>query len=116
MRLKLIVALVSDRKTDVVVQAARDAGATGATIVTSVRGEGLTPGKTFLGLELEAIRDIVLFLVVEPRAREILERIRDAAHFDSEHGSGIAFQIDVEDAVGMITQLPTIYEDLITEI
>ena len=116
MRLKLIVALVSERKTDVVVRAARDAGATGATIITSVRGEGLTPGKTFLGLELESIRDIVMFLVVEPRAREILERIRDAAHFDSEHGSGIAFQIDVEDAVGMITQLPTIYEELITEI
>ena len=101
---------------DVVVRAARDAGATGATIVTSVRGEGLTPGKTFLGLELESIRDIVMLLVVEPRAREILERIRDAAHLDSEHGAGIAFQIDVEDAVGMITQLPTIYEELITEI
>ena len=115
MRLKLIVALVSDSKTDVVVRAARDAGATGATIVTSVRGEGLTPEKTFLGLGLDSIRDIVMFLVVEPRAREILERIRDAAHFDSEHGSGIAFQIDVEDAVGMITQLPAIYEELTTE-
>ena len=116
MRLKLIVALVSEDNTDVVVRAARDAGATGATIITSVRGEGLTPGKTFLGLELESIRDIVMFLVAEPRAREILERIRDAAHFDSEHGTGIAFQIDVEDAVGMVTQLPTIYEELIPEI
>ena len=116
MRLKLIVALVSDDKTDTVVHAARDAGATGATIVTSVRGEGLTPGKTFLGLELESIRDIVMFLVVEPRAREILERIRDAARLDSESGTGIAFQNDVEDAVGMVTQLPTIYEDLIPEI
>ena len=116
MRLKLIVALVSDDKTDIVVHAARDAGATGATIVTSVRGEGLTPGKTFLGLELKSIRDIVMFLVVEPRAREILERIRDAAHLDSERGAGIAFQIDVEDAVGMITQLPAIYEELTPEI
>ena len=116
MRLKLIVALVSEDNTDVVVRAARDAGATGATIITSVRGEGLTPGKTFLGLELESIRDIVMFLVAEPRAREILERIRDAAHFDSEHGTGIAFQIDVEDAVGMVTQLPTMYEELIPEI
>jgi len=115
-RLKLIVALVSDDKTDIVVDAARDAGATGATIVTSARGEGLTPEKTFLGLGLESIRDIVLFLVVEPRAREILERISDAAHFESEHGTGIAFQIDVEDAVGMITQLPTIHEELIPEI
>ena len=116
MRLKLVVALVSDDKTDVVVDAARDAGATGATIVTSARGEGLIPGKTFLGLELETTRDIVMFLVVEPRAREILGRISDAAHFDSEHGTGIAFQVDVEDAVGMITQLPTIYEELTPEI
>ena len=116
MRLKLIVALVNDDKTDVVVHAARDAGATGATIITSVRGEGLTPEKTFLGLELEAIRDIVMLLVVEPRAREILERISEAAHFDSERGSGIAFQIDVEDAVGMVSQLPAIYQELTPEI
>ena len=50
MRMKLIVALVSDEKTDVVMHAARAGGATGATVITSVRGEGLKPGKTFFGL------------------------------------------------------------------
>ena len=112
MRLKLIVALVSDEKTDIVIDAARAGGATGATIISSVRGEGLEPGKTFFGLDLAAKRDVVLFLVVEPRARDILERIRDAGRFEEEHGAGIAFQIPIEDAVGLVTQLPAIMEEL----
>lgn len=116
MRLKLIVALVNDDKTEVVIDAARAGGATGATIVNSVRGEGLTPDRTFFGLGLAARRDIVLFLVVEPRARDILERIADAAQFDIEHGAGIAFQLDIEDAVGLATQLPTIHKELELEI
>ena len=116
MRLKLIVALVNDERTDVVIEAARAAGATGDTIITSVRGEGLRPEKTFFGLELAAKRDVVLFLVVETRARDILERIRDAGGLDSEPGAGIAFQVPIEDAVGLSTQLPTILEELESEI
>ena len=116
MKLKLIVALVSDEKTDIVIDAARAGGATGATIISSVRGEGLEPGKTFFGLDLAAKRDVVLFLVVEPRARDILERIRDAGRFEEEHGAGVAFQVPIEDAVGLVTQLPTIMEELEDEI
>ncbi len=116
MRLKLIAALVSDEKTNIVIDAARAGGATGATTITSVRGEGLRPEKTFLGLDLAAKRDLVLFLVVETRARDILERIRDAGRLDEEHGAGIAFQLDIEDAVGLTTQLPTILEELEYEI
>ena len=80
--------------------------------ITSVRGEGLEPGKAFFGLDLEARCDVVLFLVVEPRARDILERIRDAGRFEEERGAGIAFQVPIEDAVGLVTQLPTIMEEL----
>ena len=116
MKLKLIVALVSNDKTDTVVDAARASGATGATIITSVRGEGLKPQKTFFGLDLAAQRDVVLFLVVETRARDILERICDAGRFEQEPGAGIAFQIPIEDAVGLTTQLPTILEEVDDEI
>ena len=112
MRLKLIVALVSDEKTDIVIDAARTGGATGATVITSVRGEGLAPEKSFFGLELAAKRDVILFLVVEPRARGILERICEAGRFDEEQGAGIAFQVPIEDAVGLVTQIPTIMEEL----
>ena len=112
MNLKMIMAFVADEKTDVVMEAAREAGATGVTVITGVRGEGLVPEKTFLGLDLSAQRDMLLFLVAAPKAREILETISKAGRFDEEPGTGIAIQIEIEDAVGLKTQ----EEVLITEI
>ena len=111
MKLKLIVALVGDEKRERVVDAARAAGATGATVINSVRGEGLEPGKTFLGLDLAATGSLLLFLVAEERARMILEGIRDAAGLDDERGAGVAFQLAIEDAVGLATQLPVIQQE-----
>ena len=110
--MKLIVALVSDDRTAAVIEAARAGGATGATIIGRARGEGLRPEKTFLGLELQSLGNAVLFVVVETRARDILERIRDAGRFEEEPGAGVAFQIAIEDAVGLTTQMPTIQEEL----
>lgn len=104
MNLRLIMALVADDKTKPVLEAARACGCTGATVITSVRGEGLKPEKTFLGLDLSGQRDVLLFLVAANKAREILETISRAAKFDEEPGSGIAFQIRIEDAVGLKTQ------------
>ena len=112
MFLKLIIALVEDERTEAVMKAGREAGCTGATVITSVRGEGLKPSKTFLGLDLTSHRDVILFLVAAPRAREILETIAAAAHMDDEPGAGIAFQLSIEDAVGMQTQLPTLLQEI----
>ena len=69
MKFKLIMALVAEDRTDDVLQAAREAGATGAIVVTSVRGEGIEPEKTFLGLELAGQRDLLMFLVAEQLLR-----------------------------------------------
>ena len=112
MDLKMIMALVADERTDTVLEAAREAGATGATVITSVRGEGLQPVKTFLGLEMTSQRDILLFLVAAPLARDILETIASAGHFDDEPGSGIAFQVGIEDAVGLTSQAQTILQEI----
>ncbi len=112
MQLKLLLTLVDHDKTDTVIAAARGAGATGATVISSARGEGRSPKKTFLGLEVEAKRDVLLFLVAAPLARKILERIRDAGRFDGEPGAGVALQIDVEDAVGLSTQMAAITREV----
>lgn len=105
MRFKLIIALVEDSQTNAVVEAARDAGATGSTVINQARGEGLEKPKTFFGLTLETQRDVVLLLVEEHMSRSILETIAEAGKFDKKPGSGIAFQIDVEDAVGVSHQI-----------
>ena len=112
MRFKLIMALVDDSETDSVLEAGRHAGATGATIITSCRGEGLTPEKTFLGLSLTGQRDILLFLVEEHLSRDILEKIANVGAFDKKSGTGIAFQIDIEDAVGLTSQIETISTEI----
>lgn len=112
MRMKLIVALIEDTRTEEVLNAARAAGATGATVITSVRGEGLKPEKTFFGMDLSGSRDVLLFIVVDTRCREILETIAKAGRFDEEHGAGVAIQLDVEDAIGMASQIPTLIKEV----
>lgn len=116
MNFKLIMVMVEDGRTAAVMDAARARGATGATVITSVRGEGLRPEKTFLGLDLTAARDVILFLVAAPRAREILEAIGEAGKFDEDPGSGIAIQIEIEDAVGLKSQLATLQQEIEEEL
>ncbi|MCW8956650.1 MAG: P-II family nitrogen regulator [Gammaproteobacteria bacterium] len=105
MHFKLIIAFVEDSKSDKVMQAARDAGATGATVISNARGEGIEKCKTFFGLSLETQRDVLLFLVEEHLSRHILEEIGTVGEFDTSLGTGIAIQIDVEDAVGVAHQV-----------
>ncbi len=112
MKFKLIVCLVDNVQTDPLLHTAREAGATGSTVITSARGEGLNPAKTFFGLDLVGQRDMVLLLVEEHLSRTILERIAEACHFDDTHGTGIAFQVDIEDAVGLASQIDAIGSDI----
>jgi nitrogen regulatory protein PII len=112
MHFKMIIVFVQDKKTDAVMDAARDAGATGATVIHNARGEGLKVSKTFFGLSLETQRDVVLFLVEEHLSRHILEEINRAGKLDAEPGTGIAFQVDVEDAVGILHQAEEISHDV----
>ncbi len=114
MHFKLIIAFVDDAKTDKVMTAAREAGATGATVISNARGEGIEASKTFFGLSLDTQRDVVLFLVEEHLSRHILEKIGEIGEFDSDAGMGIAIQLDVEDAVGVahqVSKLVDVVED-----
>ena len=105
MHFKLIIALVEDNLTNEVIAAARKAGATGSTVINQARGEGLEKSKTFMGLSLETQRDLILLLVEEHLSRQILETIEKTGDFTNTKNSGIAFQIDVEDAVGFSHQI-----------
>lgn len=105
MHFKLIIALVERTETPEVLEAARAAGATGSTVISQARGEGAEQQRTFFGLNLETQRDVVLLLVEEHLARSILETIANVGRFEEKAGSGIAFQLDVEDAVGINHQI-----------
>lgn len=116
MRFKLIIAFTDDGMTNRILDAARKAGATGATVINHARGEGLEKKRTFMGLTLDVQRDVVLFLVEEHKSRIILETINRVGKFDTKPGKGIAIQIDVEDAVGVAHQVKEICKDIEDEI
>lgn len=110
MKFKVILASVKTDLTDTVVDAAKDAGATGATIIPA-RGTGMREAKTFFGLSLEAPTDIILFLLEEHIVRPVLDAISTAGKFDKP-GTGIAFVLPVETVVGLDSQLERFKEEV----
>ena len=105
MHFKLIIIMAEDERTQDILDAARDAGITGCTVLNQARGEGVEPAKTFLGLSIDTHVDVILMLAEEHMSREIMERVASAGEFDESPGSGIAFQVDVEDAIGVRHQI-----------
>jgi hypothetical protein len=104
MHFKLLIVFVEDTKTEAVIKAAREAGATGCTVVSNARGEGYDAPKSFFGLTLSTQRDVLILLVEQHMSREILEHIGVIGEFDAKPGTGLAVQLDVEDAIGVMTQ------------
>jgi nitrogen regulatory protein PII len=110
MRFKIIFAPVKTHKTDPIVDAAKAAGATGATIITA-RGTGMREAKTFFGLTLEDQTDIVMFLLEEHIVKQVLEAIKTAGEFDKP-GTGIAFVLSVEEVLGLESQMEKFKEEV----
>jgi len=110
MQFKIILAPVKTEFTDQVVDAAKKAGATGATIIPA-RGTGIHEAKTFFGLTLEAQTDIIMFLIEEHIVRDILDAIHTAGNF-SKPGTGIAFVLPVEHVIGLESQLERIRKEV----
>ena len=103
MRFKLILSSVKPDITDTIVDAAKMAGATGATIIPS-RGTGIREAKSFFGLSLEAQTDIIMLLIEEHRVAKILDVIQETGEFHKP-GTGIAFVLPVEHVVGLESQM-----------
>ena len=112
MKFKLIVAMIADENTEKVIATARELGATGATVITSARGEGLAPPKSFFGVTIEGQVDVALFIVEEHMSTTILEAISTVCNFKGSNSDGVALQLDIEDVVGLESQLSTIQEEI----
>lgn len=109
MRFKVILALVNDEYQEEVITAAKEAGATGVTILNA-RGEGIHDQTSFFGLAMEAQKDMLLFLVEDFNSDPIMEAIYKAGKFN-EKGNGIAFAMPVDRAIGLESQMPVMEQD-----
>jgi nitrogen regulatory protein P-II 1 len=103
MNFKLIISMVKTTETDRIVDAAKAAGGTGATIIPA-HGTGIHEAKTFFGLTLEAQTDVILFLLEEGLVESVMSAIYKSGRL-KEPGTGIAFVMDVEQAVGLESQI-----------
>ncbi|MEA3467192.1 MAG: P-II family nitrogen regulator [Thermodesulfobacteriota bacterium] len=110
MLFKLILSSVKPDITDRLVDAAKEAGATGATIIPA-RGTGIREAKSFFGLSLEAQTDIIMLLVEEHRVAVILDTIKETGEFHKP-GTGIAFVLPVEHVVGLESQMERFKEEV----
>jgi nitrogen regulatory protein PII len=99
-RFRLLVAIVSQGACPPLVDAAKAAGAEGATIVRG-RGTGLHEGAKFLGVPIEPEKDVVLVLVPEAAADAVLESMVHAGKLD-QPGKGIVFMLDVPRVAGIV--------------
>jgi nitrogen regulatory protein PII len=113
MKFKIILSAVKNDTTDKVVDAAKAAGATGATVIPA-RGTGIREAKTFFGLTLEAQTDIIMFLLEEHVVQTILDAISSAGEFNRP-GTGIAFVLPVEHVVGLESQMQKFKEEVVNK-
>lgn len=112
MQFKLMIAFVDDRLTDAVMRASRQAGATGATVISNAKGQGLEPIKGIFGFEILAPREIVMVLVEARRAEAVLEAVEQAGKMDDSLETGIALMLDVDKAVGLSEHIQKLEQSL----
>ena len=103
MAYKSIIAMVKPDLTDIVINSAKEVGATGATIIPA-SGTGAHEAKTFFGLSLDIRTDVIIFLVDDELVEPVLSVIKETGRF-SEPGTGIAFVLAVEQTAGFESQL-----------
>ena len=96
---ELVIAVVNRKYTDVSIEAARAAGATGATVFHT-KSVNNAKAEQAIGTTIDQETDSVLFLTTREYKTRIMEAVRDAAGLKTE-GGAIIFSLPVVDLVGI---------------
>ena len=98
-KFELVIALVNTGFTELVMDAAREAGAHGGTVVHA-RGTGNKEMEKRFGVVVTPDKEMVLILVNKKISDKVLEAIYKQAGLQTK-GQGIAFSLPVSDVVGL---------------
>ena len=96
---ELVIAVVNQRFTDTAIEAARAAGATGATVFHT-KSLNNARAEERMGTALPEQTDSIFFLTTEEFKINIMEAVRDSAGLKTE-GGAIIFSMPVDDLVGI---------------
>ena len=103
---EMILCVVNAGFSDEVMDAAREAGARGGTVIHA-RGTANKEAEAFFQITIQPDKDLVMLLVPASIKDGVLHAIYQSAGLKSE-GQGIAFSLPVTKAVGLTsTSLPT---------
>lgn len=98
---ELIIAIINRGFADYVVDASRDAGASGATVLY---GRGIYSSKAkekvLNGVKIEGEKEIVLIVVKKSIRKKVMQEISDRTHLQ-EKGNGISFCVPVNNVMGL---------------
>lgn len=98
MEFELIVTIVNRGFADEVMDAAREAGATGGTVLYA-RGTGTREAEKFFGITIQPEKEVVLVLSNKEQRNAIMKAV--CAHVGlNSAGHGISFSLPVEEVVG----------------
>ncbi len=95
-----VVSIVNHGFTDLVMEAARSAGARGGTVLSG-HGTSNREVTEFFGVTITPEKDVVLILVPSAIRDKILSAINAGAGM-STRGMGISFSLPVSDVVGLV--------------
>ena len=98
-RYELLIAISNQGYTEMVMDAARSAGASGGTVIHA-KGTGMERAEHFLGVVLVAEKDVVLIVVKKEQKNDIMQAIMRDAGVKSKAGT-IVFSLPVTSTAGM---------------
>ncbi len=96
----LIITIVNRGFSDYVIEASRDAGATGGTILYA-RGTNINEiNDSFMGVLIRPEKDVILTLVERKDKNKVMKSISESVNL-SQNGKGICFSLCVSDVRGI---------------
>ena len=96
---ELVIAVVNQKYTEMAIDAARSAGATGATVFHTKSTDNARAEQS-MGTALPEQTDSIFFLTSEEYKLKIMEAVRDTAGLKTE-GGAVIFSLPVDDLVGI---------------
>ena len=103
---ELIIVIICRGYSDVVMDAARRAGATGGTVINA-RGLGSKTAEKFFGITIQPEKELVYILAPESIRGDIMREVCKDAGLNTA-GKGIAFSLKVDDVLGIVKRTDAI--------
>ena len=101
---ELIICIINRGFSDMVMTAARGAGARGGTILHA-KGTGTHEAEKFFGITIQPEKEVVLILVPKEIRNDVMTAVSATCGLNTE-GSGISFSLPVDDVLGVVSGKP----------